>query len=486
MKIFLYIISLVCITLHASEISAKGYRNQPSMYPGDVDFAEPNSLGDTIYYFYEDYNGSEGSINIFVGEMANTTMPFKTDSLVIPAKVMHDAKEHIVVGMVPNAFFNIPSHVTSLTLPPTFMTFGESTTIGVAYSSFKNIYVGEQNPYYTSKDGVLYDKNCKTLVAYPPMRADSLVTIEEGIEALGKNAFCCSNMRKSIILPNTLKTIEDRAFFNLPFLEELVLKDSIEHIGNSAFSRSLHRLIIGKGVKDIGYSFVNRGTNNTGPDSIQVICYTIEPPKVIFSESAKDKTKFINSECIHLYVPRNALNSYLQADVWKNCAHILPIEPPIITGLSSAEVSWVQNFSATGYIWTLYTDEAKTQRLMSLTFDTNGHLVNIDINSSHMPSRMPALSNEDDENGTEKRFAEYYTFTITGLSAETKYYYTRQSLNGTEVIDEESGSFTTQQAAALSGALQQNGERRTKFLRDGQMYILREGKTYSVTGQEVK
>jgi sugar/nucleoside kinase (ribokinase family) len=60
-------------------------------------------------------------------------------------------------------------------------------------------------------------------------------------------------------------------------------------------------------------------------------------------------------------------------------------------------VSWVQNFSATGYVWTLYTDEAKTQRFMSLAFDANGHLTHIDLNSGHMPARMPALYHEDGE-----------------------------------------------------------------------------------------
>ena len=127
-----------------------------------------------------------------------------------------------------------------------------------------------------------------------------------------------------------------------------------------------------------------------------------------------------------------------------------------------------------------YLDEAKTQRFMSMTFDAIGHLTNIDFGSNLAPKGAPALYNGEDE---ENRYAEYYSFTITGLSPDTKYYYTRQSLNGDEVIDEENGSFKTQQAAALSGALQQNGERRTKFIRDGQMYILREGKKYDLTGK---
>ena len=124
---------------------------------------------------------------------------------------------------------------------------------------------------------------------------------------------------------------------------------------------------------------------------------------------------------------------------------------------------------------------------MSLTFDANGHLTHIDINNGHMPARMPALSNEDDENGTEKRFAEYYSFTISGLSPETKYYYTRQSMKGTEVIDEETGSFET-----LSDETTGLGEQEStlsipkKIIENGQILIRSEKKIYTLQGNNVR
>ena len=121
---------------------------------------------------------------------------------------------------------------------------------------------------------------------------------------------------------------------------------------------------------------------------------------------------------------------------------------------------------------------------MSMTFDAIGHLTNIDFGSNLAPKRAPALYNGEDE---ENRYAEYYSFTITGLSPDTKYYYTRQSLNGDEVIDEENGSFKTQNDE-VTGL--KNYETETsapqKFIKNGQMFIIHDGKTYSVTGQEVK
>ena len=111
----------------------------------------------------------------------------------------------------------------------------------------------------------------------------------------------------------------------------------------------------------------------------------------------------------------------------------------------------------------------------------NGHLTNIDINSGHMPARMPALYSEDGEE--EKRFAEYYSFTISGLSPETRYYYTRQSMNGTEVIDEETGSFETL-SNETTGLNPCNGfpSDPQKIIKDGSVYILHQEKKYNLDG----
>lgn len=121
---------------------------------------------------------------------------------------------------------------------------------------------------------------------------------------------------------------------------------------------------------------------------------------------------------------------------------------------------------------------------MSLIFDANGHLTNIDINSGHLPARMPTLYREEGEE--EKRFAEYYSFTISGLSPDTKYY-TRQSLKRTEVIDEETGSFETQsnEATGLNG-YESVTPTPQKFIENGQVFI-QHGKTiYMLQGIEMR
>ena len=85
-------------------------------------------------------------------------------------------------------------------------------------------------------------------------------------------------------------------------------------------------------------------------------------------------------------------------------------------------------------------------------------------------------------------FAEYYSFTISGLSPETKYYYTRQSMKGTEVIDEETGSFETlSEAPEGTDEIGSEGGRTTrKIMEDGQVLIKRGKTTYTLQGTKMK
>ena len=159
-------------------------------------------------------------------------------------------------------------------------------------------------------------------------------------------------------------------------------------------------------------------------------------------------------------------------------------------------VSWVQNFSATGYVWTLYSDESHADMVMSLTFNEKGYLTDIVLGSlapsrayeANAPMRMSAADGDNMDEG-ERRFAEYYSFTIKSLSPNTKYYYTRQTLAGDEVIDEEQGSFATlpdtgtgmEQHPSMEVPAASN-----KLIRDGQLQIRCQNKTYSVQGVEMK
>ena len=475
----LYLILGVCI-MCTLKVYSQGWTS--------FDFRAVNALGDTIPYLYTQGD----STSLTVSQMINQTSWYKTDSLVIPEIVTQDNKNYIVKKISTWCFANGPEHVKKLHLPKTYNGLDSATlsfvedlniTSPFTYSPFEDILVAEDNPYYKSDDGVLYSKDESILIAYPrnKKKHDSFI-IGENVLEVANGAFFGNHYIKELILPNTLKKIQGGSFVDLASLEELVLKDSVENIETCAFVGHVPRLIFGKGVSKVSTDFIYN------PESkMTLICHAIIPPAIYLSSFVESRPNVITfHDSIYLYVPRRSVNLYQQAIGWKDCASILPIEPPIVTGVDTASVSWVQNFSATGYVWTLYTDEARTQRFMSLTFDANGHLTHIDLNSGHMPARMPALYHEDGEG--EKRFAEYYSFTISGLSPDTKYYYTRQSMNGTEVIDEETGSFETlSEAPEGTDEIGSEGGRTTrKIMEDGQVLIKRGKTTYTLQGTKMK
>lgn len=108
--------------------------------------------------------------------------------------------------------------------------------------------VDESNPYICDVDGVIYTKDMKTVLFYPPSRdvkttkdkdgneVKSIVyAIPEGVETIRSKAFYKCYDLTEITLPSTLKVIEEKAFFRCN-LKTLTLPDGLERIGKDAFS----------------------------------------------------------------------------------------------------------------------------------------------------------------------------------------------------------------------------------------------------------
>ena len=108
--------------------------------------------------------------------------------------------------------------------------------------------VDDENPYICDVDGVIYTKDMKTLLFYPPsggiktekdadgndVKAVSY-TVPEGVETIRSKAFYKCYELTEITFPSTLKSIEEKAFFRCN-LQEILLPDGLEFIGKDAFA----------------------------------------------------------------------------------------------------------------------------------------------------------------------------------------------------------------------------------------------------------
>lgn len=141
--------------------------------------------------------------------------------------------------------------------------FGNSKKI----TEFK---VSEDNPYICDVDGIIFTKDMKTLLFYPPSGgvktekdADGneissiSYTVPDGVETIRSKAFYKCSELTEITLPDSLRSIEEKAFFRCNF-KELTLPENLGFIGKDAFafSAELKSVTVPASVKQIDeYAF---------------------------------------------------------------------------------------------------------------------------------------------------------------------------------------------------------------------------------------
>ena len=152
------------------------------------------------------------------------------EALVIPAEFEKDGTRYRVTSIGTGAFRGCSS-LTSVTIPNsvtniggsafrecsslTSVTIPESVTlishlVFVGCSSLTEILVNEENPKYTYRDGVLYNRDMTRLICCPG--AKTSVTIPDGVTSIGVYAFYSCNSLTSVTIPDSVTSIREYAF----------------------------------------------------------------------------------------------------------------------------------------------------------------------------------------------------------------------------------------------------------------------------------
>ena len=121
-----------------------------------------------------------------------------------------------------------------------------------------NITVSENNPYYKSVNGVLYNKEMSALLSYPAGRKEQRFVVPNTVTEIGTGAFYGTQSLNKIFIPDTVTKLGEGAFgcsgitsIDLPYgieeimracfdgsdLESIVLPESITKIDDDAFYR---------------------------------------------------------------------------------------------------------------------------------------------------------------------------------------------------------------------------------------------------------
>ena len=255
-------------------------------------------------------------------------------------------------------------------------------------------------------------------------------------------------------------------------IQKIALPTGITHIGNDAFQdcMGLRDIDLPYTLETIGdYSF------NGCRRLITINCYPLLPP-------IAESTSFSNYSA-NLYAPCDNLEEYKYDMVFGQFKYFECIGSESVTtngtvvtpGSTDVTITWPTEGNADTYTIVI---KKGNEVFCTLTFNADGQLLNI----AFAPGRdgnHPAQYAEQAGNG--------YRFTVTGLESGTKYGYNIDVKDAADkTIKSRSGEFTTQTATSVENT---NSPSPTidcqKILYEDHIYILRDGKTYTIMGQEL-
>ena len=145
------------------------------------------------------------------------------------------------------------SSLTSITIPDSVTSIGN----GAFYDcdSLASIITDKNNQNYKSINGNLYTKNGTTLVQYATGKKDTTFVIPNSVTTIGNYAFYNCDSLTSITIPDSVTSIGYSAFYSCNSLISITIPNSVTSIGSYAFSycNSLASITIPDSVTTIGY-----------------------------------------------------------------------------------------------------------------------------------------------------------------------------------------------------------------------------------------
>lgn len=130
----------------------------------------------------------------------------------------------------------------------------------VLCKNLTNIEVDEENQYYSSVDGNLFNKDKTELLRFAMGNQNEAYTIPDGVTRIGDNAFSNCYYLPAVTIPESVTEIGDYAFYSCLNLAGVVELRNVTDIGHAAFygCESLVSVVMPERVNSLGGSaFMN-------------------------------------------------------------------------------------------------------------------------------------------------------------------------------------------------------------------------------------
>lgn len=225
----LAVLLVLCVTVAVADISCDV----------DEERTETDATGQWKYVL-------EGDGAIIMG--ANKGSYAITGDFVIPSEL----DGYAVMGIGEQAFDHF--NMTRVTIPAGFISIGDgafyecnqltrvsipASVTGIVGNPFagcplESIDLAADNPVYELAEGVLYDKQHKTLVLYPAAR-EGAFAIPDGVLRIGDDAFTECVKLTGVTIPGSVTGIGSMAFWGCKGLTHVTIPDNVRSIGFGAF-----------------------------------------------------------------------------------------------------------------------------------------------------------------------------------------------------------------------------------------------------------
>lgn len=215
------------------------------------------SIGD--YAFYE----CESIKHINIPETIHTFGQFAFFSCVSLSEITIPSG----VKKIGSGTFSNCTKISEINLPDSVTTIGEQAFATCLF--LKSITVDDNNLNYTSEDGVLFDKDKKTLLHYPVARRTHCLfatsrpnyVIPNGVTEIAPYAFWQCYLT-GVIIPEGVTTIGKSAFANSRYLLNLTIPKSVYSIEDNAFASCNNLLNVFYSGNENEWTSISVGKNN--------------------------------------------------------------------------------------------------------------------------------------------------------------------------------------------------------------------------------
>ncbi|MBR5345368.1 MAG: leucine-rich repeat domain-containing protein [Clostridia bacterium] len=133
--------------------------------------------------------------------------------------------------------FMLCSSLKSLTLPEALAEIGQNP---ICYcTSLTELYGLEEHPAFFLLDDALYERETRRLIARLCASEERIFEVWDECEIIGDYAFADNKHLVSVVLPESVKTVEDLVFFHCTGLQTVEFPDTVEFIGDAVFAQCI-------------------------------------------------------------------------------------------------------------------------------------------------------------------------------------------------------------------------------------------------------